>query len=375
MGVGFLDFLDGIESKVKNGLKTYQKPSGEYDFLDSDQEVAIDEKDIGAGLDNSDQEFEGLSDDGSQGEESGEDSQSRSEDKSSSMSDIEDDLGASEQSVDYREFAPEDSDDDKDREDVSMSEEQGESEMMEEYGEEEMSELLAKHEPKTIWTRDQEPKPTSKSKTPSPESIAHISKTLRSILNRVSEGNIDPMFKSLETSLDELLSKYDPNTVWTEYHKIFCQLTMGLQQNMNAILSVNCVYVTAIHRLRGPLLFGKICKQFYDVFQQETADKTSIKNILNCLLHFYLFKVMTPKFLTELIEVLLSRFTESDIEVLIFVMHNIGFQLRNEEPEAIQKIIEMAESQKNSHAVKQKMENIEEDGAKAKKIHFLMLEL
>ena len=155
MGVGFLDFLDGIESKVKNGLKTYQKPSGEYDFLDSDQEVAIDEKDIGAGLDNSDQEFEGLSDDGSQGEESGEDSQSRSEDKSSSMSDIEDDLGASEQqSVDYREFAPEDSDDNQNREDISMSEEQGESEMMEEYGEEEMSELLAKHEPKTIWTRD-----------------------------------------------------------------------------------------------------------------------------------------------------------------------------------------------------------------------------
>lgn len=70
-----------------------------------------------------------------------------------------------------------------------------------------------------------------------------ISKQLRSILNKVSEGNIDPMFKQLSEVLDGMECG---EIVWQEYSKIFCQLTLNLEQNMNVILSVNCVFVSAI---------------------------------------------------------------------------------------------------------------------------------
>jgi len=44
MGIGFLDFLDDIENKVKN---TKYKPSNkEYDFNDDEQEVLLDMADI-----------------------------------------------------------------------------------------------------------------------------------------------------------------------------------------------------------------------------------------------------------------------------------------------------------------------------------------
>ena len=77
----------------------------------------------------------------------------------------------------------------------------------------------------------------------------------------------------------------------------------------------------------------------------ETAQtgKTEIKNILNCLLHFFVFESMTGHLLIDLIRYLLKSFAEPDIEILIFVLHNIGLQLRKEEPAAIKDIIELAE--------------------------------
>tara|TARA_B110000285_G_C14932529_1_gene518020 strand:- start:379 stop:555 length:177 start_codon:yes stop_codon:yes gene_type:complete len=56
-----------------------------------------------------------------------------------------------------------------------------------------------------------------------------------------------------------------------------------------------------------------------------------------------------------MIRLLLASFTESDIEILIFILHNIGLQLRKEDPGAIKEIIDMALQKKNSYAVEIKM--------------------
>ena len=79
---------------------------------------------------------------------------------------------------------------------------------------------------------------------------------------------------------------------------------------MNQLLSVNCVFVTAIQRLFGPQFFSTILQQLHKSFKEnhdlmvlgeleadeegrdeeaENQYRTRIKNILNCLLHFFLF--------------------------------------------------------------------------------------
>jgi len=107
---------------------------------------------------------------------------------------------------------------------------------------------------------------------------------------------------------------------------------------MNAILSVNCVYVTALSRIKGPQLFAFVLNDLYNTFVQvhqnieQDTSKSKIKNILNCLLHFFLFKSMTAQLLIDFIKLLLNSFNEADIEILIFILHNIGLQLRKEDP-------------------------------------------
>jgi len=98
-------------------------------------------------------------------------------------------------------------------------------------------------------------------------------KSIRSIFNKVSEGNIEPMFKQLLEVVNALFPK-DPATFAKAYAGIFYKLSVkDNRQMMNAILSVNCVYVCALQRLfggrasankeqkdLGNFLFANICK-------------------------------------------------------------------------------------------------------------------
>ena len=104
------------------------------------------------------------------------------------------------------------------------------------------------------------------------------------------------------------------------------------------------MFVTAIHRLYGPEFFAIVCQKLFNALDEchshETEDQTKVKNILNCFLHFYLFQSVTESVIFEFVNYLLKSFREDDIETLIFLLHNIGLQLRKADPENLTKIIE-----------------------------------
>ena len=104
-----------------------------------------------------------------------------------------------------------------------------------------------------------------------------------------------------------------------------------------------------------------------------------MKNILNCLLHFFLFQSLGSDFLFDAIRYLLNSFTEGDIEILIFVLHNIGLQLRKEDPESIKQILDLFNQKRNSHFAEKKMKGVTQEDtqmkAKEQKMDFLIQEL
>jgi hypothetical protein len=45
---------------------------------------------------------------------------------------------------------------------------------------------------------------------------------------------------------------------------------------------------------------------------------------------------------------MMTSFSETDIEILIFLLHNIGLQLRKADPIALRDLLTLAEQKKNS---------------------------
>jgi len=87
-----------------------------------------------------------------------------------------------------------------------------------------------------------------------------------------------------------------------------------------------------------PIATGK----FIDSLSADQA-KDRVKNLMNCFLHFFLFSSLSSKLIFDLINVLLASYTEVDIEILIFLLHNIGLNLRKEDPVGLRELITIAE--------------------------------
>ena len=64
----------------------------------------------------------------------------------------------------------------------------------------------------------------------------------------------------------------------------------------------------------------------------DQESKRNMKSILNIWLNFYVFGSITSKLLFDAIQELMKSFTEADIEILIYILHNIGLQLRSDDP-------------------------------------------
>jgi nucleolar MIF4G domain-containing protein 1 len=94
---------------------------------------------------------------------------------------------------------------------------------------------------------------------------------------------------------------------------------------------------------------------------RETSDggegTAQMKNLINTYMHMFLFDSVSAQFIYSLIFQLLepSQMQESDVEVLIFVLHNIGLQLRKRDPAALKELITRVESKKNQMAATIKM--------------------
>jgi hypothetical protein len=74
------------------------------------------------------------------------------------------------------------------------------------------------------------------------------------------------MFTELQQLLKDKLGPKRPPTYTQAYADIFLGLVASQQQQMSGLLSVNCVFVTALHRVYGAGFFAVIVQRLWDTF-------------------------------------------------------------------------------------------------------------
>jgi small-conductance mechanosensitive channel len=168
-----------------------------------------------------------------------------------------------------------------------------------------------------------------------------VQKKLLSLLNKLSDGNMDIIFKDLY----EVLQKYaaHPEPLARIYFKVFQGFCIDSQMLNSSILSVNCLMLTAFQRLLGQNFFAPIIDSLISCFKTSHIEVHSstdgslsaqirLKNITSIITHFYLFESITHTLISDVIKFLLKSFKEKDIEMLLNLLHNIGAMLRKDSP-------------------------------------------
>ncbi|CAI2382817.1 unnamed protein product [Moneuplotes crassus] len=182
-----------------------------------------------------------------------------------------------------------------------------------------------------------------------------IRKNIVSCLNKLSDGNTDIIFKKIH----EFLSNYIayPETISGIYFEVFKKICIDSRVLNSAILSVNCLVITALQRLIGQSFFAPIVNELHTLFVDAHKKihagegdiafaQMQLKNIISIFSHFYLFESVTHKIIFDVIVHMMKNFKEKDLEMLLNLLHNIGGILRKDSPALCKDIMLLFDSKK-----------------------------
>lgn len=174
-----------------------------------------------------------------------------------------------------------------------------------------------------------EPEPLKRVKLSTEEDKPALNKSLRSIVNRLSDQNIDP----LTTKLSQLYSQHSSNTLnellWDFYKSWFSSV-----QIPEHLIAVYAASISGLARYTGK----EIIAFMIDCLYRSLDDRNKYQIMYWCYL--YLYDSIGSELIVGLIEHF-SQLTEENVELLIHVFRISGFKLRKDDPIGLKNIYEL----------------------------------
>ncbi|XP_030636388.1 nucleolar MIF4G domain-containing protein 1 [Chanos chanos] len=255
-------------------------------------------------------------------------------------------------------------------EDEDEENEMNEEEEDDEDGEEEEDELEGgDEEDEELMEEDDEESPAIAGKYIPPHlreaadskrkaELERLKRTVKGLLNRLSEPNMG----SISSQLEELYmncSRKDMNDTLTDVLLAAC-VTSSLMPDrllMEHILLVSVLHHTVGLEV-GAHFLETVVRRFDEEYRHTRDDDAGGKecdNLVAMVAHLYNFQVVHSLLIFDLLKRLVDGFTSKDMELVLFLLKNVGFALRKDDPLALKELI--AEAQKKASAAGPKFQD------------------
>ncbi|KAL8164925.1 UNVERIFIED_CONTAM: Nucleolar MIF4G domain-containing protein 1 [Gekko kuhli] len=180
------------------------------------------------------------------------------------------------------------------------------------------------------------------------EELERLKKTLKGLVNRLSEPNLT----SISGQLEELYmanSRKDMNETLTDILMCACVTAsvMPPRLMMEHVLLVSILHNTVGIEV-GAHFLETVVRKFDDVYRGKLEGK-ECENLLTLIAHLYNFYVVHSLLIFDILKKLVSTFSEQDIELILLLLKNVGFSLRKDDALALKELI--TETQKKANAV------------------------
>lgn len=88
----------------------------------------------------------------------------------------------------------------------------------------------------------------------------------------------------------------------------------------------------------GASFLETVVRRFDEVYKNPTEGKES-DNLLAIIGHLYNFHVVHSLLIFDILKLLVKGFAEKDVELVLFVLRNVGFALRKDDALALKELI------------------------------------
>ncbi|KAH0627591.1 hypothetical protein JD844_003506 [Phrynosoma platyrhinos] len=243
-----------------------------------------------------------------------------------------------------------------DEEDLSMDGEGEEESIGEGEGdsEEDASNTLAKHkylslsQSATKYVPPQMRRSGEMLDAKKKEELERLKKTLKGLINRLSEPNL----ASISGQLKELYmanSRKDMNETLTDILISACVMPSAMPSRL---VMEHVLLISILHRTVGVEVgahfLETVVRKFDEVYKSEVEGK-ECENLITLIAHLYNFYVVHSLLIFDILKKLVSTFSEKDIELILLLLKNVGFSLRKDDALALKELI--TEAQKKANVV------------------------
>uniref|UniRef100_A0A8C3GF55 Nucleolar MIF4G domain-containing protein 1 n=1 Tax=Cairina moschata TaxID=8855 RepID=A0A8C3GF55_CAIMO len=175
------------------------------------------------------------------------------------------------------------------------------------------------------------------------EELGRLKKMVNGLINRLSEPNLS----SISGQLEELYmanSRKDMNETLTDILMNACvtAVAMPARLMMEHVLLVSVLHHTVGIEVGAHFLEAVVKK--FDELSKSDAEGKECENLLALIAHLYNFHVVHSLLIFDILKKLVSTFTEKDIELILFLLKNVGFSLRKDDALALKDLISEAQS-------------------------------
>ncbi|XP_008279005.1 nucleolar MIF4G domain-containing protein 1 [Stegastes partitus] len=172
--------------------------------------------------------------------------------------------------------------------------------------------------------------------------LVKLKRNVKGLLNRLSEPNMASICGQLE-ELYMSCSRKDMSDTLTEVLLAAC-VTPTLMPDR--LLMEHVLLVSILHHAVGlevgAHFLETVVRRFDDLYKNPSESK-ECDNLIAIVAHLYNFQVVHSTLIFDILKLLVGTFTEKDIELVLFVLKNVGFALRKDDALALKELISEAQ--------------------------------
>ncbi|XP_076017192.1 nucleolar MIF4G domain-containing protein 1 [Genypterus blacodes] len=172
--------------------------------------------------------------------------------------------------------------------------------------------------------------------------LEKLKRSVKGLLNRLSEANMASICGQIE-ELYMSRSRKDMNDTLAEVLLAAC-VTPALMPDR--LLMEHVLLVSVLHHTVGlevgANFLETVVRKFDEAYKLKGEGK-ECDNLVAIIAHLYNFQVMHSLLISDILKLFVGAFTEKDIELILFVLRNVGFALRKDDALALKELISEAQ--------------------------------
>ncbi|NXS97407.1 NOM1 protein, partial [Jacana jacana] len=179
------------------------------------------------------------------------------------------------------------------------------------------------------------------------EELGRLKKMVNGLINRLSEPNLPSISGQME-DLYMANSRKDMNETLTDILMNACvtAVAMPARLMMEHVLLVSILHHNVGVEVGAHFLEAVVKK--FDETSKSDAEGKECENLIALIAHLYNFHVVHSLLIFDILKKLVSAFTEKEIELILFLLKNVGFALRKDDALALKELITEAQKKANS---------------------------